>query len=366
MKRLRIAQILTSVHTGGAERVALLLVEELLRRGHEVTVVSLEELVDGPLASAFERTGARFLKIPKAQGQWDRSLFGKMYQFFRKEQFDVVHTHNPLPLMYAAPAARLAGSRVVHTKHGAHPEGFKRLMLRRAAILGTNAFVAVSQATLDYAFSIYEVFPWKTHVITNGTDLQRFKPDAEARRRVRAQYGIPDDAVVFGTVGRMATIKNHPLLVRSAAPLLGPNVRLMIVGGGQEFENTKQVVEAEKVADFVHLVGEQSDIPAYLAALDVFALSSDSEGMPLSLTEAMGVCLPMVSTRVGGVPKIITHEETGLLVEAQNQAELTAALRRLADSPELRRTMGERGRKVAEAQYSHARMVDDYERVYVP
>jgi glycosyltransferase involved in cell wall biosynthesis len=361
---MRICQVITSVHTGGAERVALLIVEELVRRGHDVTTVSLEEYVDGPLGPVFERASTRFVKIRKVPNVVDPKLPGELLEFFRRERFPVVHTHNPLSLMYAAIPARLSGSRVVHTKHGPHPEKFTRVMLRRIGALATHAFVAVSQDTIDYAKSIYEVFPWKTHVITNGTDLARFRPDAAARERVRRELGVPEGAVVWGTVGRLAPVKNHPLLIRAAAPLLGPERRLVIVGGGQEAEATARVARDAGVADFVHLVGEQSDVPAYLSALDVFVLSSDSEGMPLSLTEAMGVHLPLVATRVGGVPKIIDEGETGLLVPAKDAEALRAALKRLADSPELRRAMGDRGRQVAESRYSVQRMVDDYERLY--
>jgi glycosyltransferase involved in cell wall biosynthesis len=361
---MRICQVVTSVHTGGAERVALLVAAELGRRGHEVTTVSLEEFVDGPLGPAFERACHSFVKIRKAPNVVDPKLPGKLLEFFRAERFSVVHTHNPLSLMYAAIPARMSGSRVVHTKHGPHPDTFKRVMLRRLGALATHAFVAVSQDTIDYAKSIYEVFPWKTHVVTNGTDLTRFRPDPEARRSVRDELGIPQAAVVFGTVGRLAPVKNHALLIRAAAPLLGSERRLVIVGGGQEAEATARVARETGAAEYVHLVGEQSDVARYLSAFDVFVLSSDSEGMPLSLTEAMGVHLPLVATRVGGVPKIIDEGETGLLVPAKDPEALRAALKTLADSPDLRHTMGARGRQVAESRYSVQRMVDDYERLY--
>ncbi len=356
--------VLTSVHTGGAERVALLLVEELVRRGHSLTTVSLEEYVDGPLEDAFVKAGSRFMKVRKVPNVVDPKLPGALVRFFREQRFDIVHTHNPLPLMYAAIPARLAGSKVIHTKHGPHPEKFTRVMLRRIGATATHAFVAVSQATLDFAFSLYEVFPWKTHVVTNGTDLTRFQPDPAARRRVRESLRIPEGAVVFGTVGRMAAVKNHALLVRAIARIANDRTHLIIVGGGSEFERTKAVAYELNVSAYVHLVGEQSDVPAYLAALDVFALSSDSEGMPLSLTEAMGVNLPMVATKVGGVPKIIDEGETGLLVPAGDATALSRALEKLRDDPELRLAMGKRARAAAEKSYSVTRMGDDYERIY--
>lgn len=364
MPCLRIAEVLSSFHTGGAERVALLLADRLVRRGHAVTVISLEEFPAGPLASEFEAAGVRVLTQPKRQHGVDPHLPLELFKLLRSERFDVVHTHNPLPLIYAALPGRLSGARVVHTKHGAHPAPFKPLMLRRIGAASAHAFVAVSEATAAYSQELYEVAPWKLKVVLNGTDLERFRPDPAARRETRRTLGIPEDAYVFGTVGRLAAVKNQALLIRAAAPLLSPRVRLLIVGHGAELERLRAVVAEHSVTAFVHFAGETPRVAEHLAAFDLFALSSDSEGMPLSLTEAMGVALPMVSTSVGGVPKLIDDGETGLLVPAGDEGALRGALARLLEDRELGRLMGRRGREVAEARYSVEHMVDAYLKLY--
>jgi glycosyltransferase involved in cell wall biosynthesis len=237
--------------------------------------------------------------------------------------------------------------------------------MRRAGSALAHRFVAVSAMTADFARKLSECPEDRLRIIENGTDLDRFRPDASARARVRARLGVPDDAVLVGTVGRMAEVKNHPLLVRAMAPLLGPSLHLVVVGGGPEAVRTAALVEETGKAAFVHLAGETPEVAEHLAAFDVFALSSDTEGLPLSVTEAMGVELPVVATAVGGVPKVVVPEETGLLVPRRDEEALREALRRVAGDPELRRRWGARARAIALERYSADRMEREYLALYL-
>jgi glycosyltransferase involved in cell wall biosynthesis len=361
---MKIAHVLSSTHTGGAERVALLLCERLVRRGHDVTLVSLEEPRGGPLASEFTAAGVRFLPVEKVLSSFDRTLSARLFATFLRSDFDVVHTHNPIPLIYAALPARLSGARAIHTKHGPHPDAWQRIMLRRIGAAATNVFTTVSDSVAKYALSIREVSASKVHVITNGTDTDRFRADPDLRAKTREKLGIPGGAFVVGSVGRMAKVKNHPLLVRAAAPLLGEDVRLVIVGGGAESERTKAVAAELGVEPFVHFPGETNDVAPYLAAFDVFALSSDSEGLPLCLTEAMSASLPLLCTAVGGVPSLVDEGETGLLSPAGDEGALRASIERLLRDRSLADLMGKRAREVALVRYSADRMTEDYLRLY--
>ncbi len=156
-------------------------------------------------------------------------------------KLDVVHTHNPIPLLYAAPIARFLGiRRPVHTKHGANVYSRASLAVARAATRTLSAFVAVSAETAEIAKTRERVPERLLHVIQNGIPLGRFRHDAQARARVRSELGIPEDAVVVGTVGRLAEEKDHPLLVRAMTPRLGPGVRLVIVGDGPRRQETER------------------------------------------------------------------------------------------------------------------------------
>lgn len=362
---LSIAHVLTSLCIGGGERVALMLASDQARAGHQVAVVSFEEPAGGALLPQFERAGVAVWRFPKRPG-FDVRLAAELSTFFRRSAFDVVHTHNPLPLIYAALPARTAGSRVVHTKHGPHPDRAHRLWLRRLGGLAVDAFVAVSEDTASFARKLREVHDGKLHVLRNATDLDAFRPDADRRGAKRAAWGLDDRTLIVGTVGRMAPVKNHALLLRAMAPLLGPERRLFIAGDGPERENTEALASELGIATWVRFLGAVDDVPEVLSAFDVFALPSHVEGLPLAATEAMASALPVVATRVGGVPKVVEHGQTGLLVADGDETALREALGSLLRNRTLRDRFGEAGRRRAERDFASTRMLHEYMQLYRP
>jgi len=358
-----IVHVVTSLHIGGGERVALQLAKRQTLQGARVSVVSLEEPPNGPLAAEFEEASVQVVRVPKRRG-FDVRLPVQLYSRFRALGADVVHTHNPLPLIYAAAAGKLAGARVVHTKHGPHPDRSLRLWLRRAGAACTHAFVAVSDDSGNFARSIREVSPRKLSIILNGTDTEHFHPDSDTRRAVRAELGIDESTWLIGTVGRMVDVKNHALLIRALAPVLSENLQLLIAGGGEEEERTAALADELGVRQFVHLTGATREIARLLTALDTFALSSKTEGLPLVIPEAMSTELPVVATSVGGVPKVVDDGETGFLVPPGDEEALREKLLELQRAPELAQRLGRRAREVALERYAVRRVADEYDALY--
>jgi glycosyltransferase involved in cell wall biosynthesis len=367
-ERLCIAHVLSSFGMGGQERVALDLARAQKRAGHEVLVLSLAPEPHGPLAEEFRAAGARVLSAPKGRGV-DVGLVPQLAATFLLERVQIVHTHNPQPLIYAAPAGRIARAKVIHSKHGINPDRGRKLLLRRLAARFAHVYVAVSELTAQASRDAREVPEKKLRVVNNGVDLSRFPgADAAARQAVRAELGIPDDAFVIGTVGRLMVEKDQALLVRAAAPLAGHEVHVVLVGGGPEEAALRAQIDALEPAAraAMHLAGLRRDVPRVLAAFDVFALTSKLEGLPLVLPEAMAMRLPVVATAVGGVPSVVRDGETGYLVPADDGAEavLRARLAALHADPATRRALGARGREVALADYSAERMAADYMAIY--
>jgi glycosyltransferase involved in cell wall biosynthesis len=365
---MRIAHVLSSFGMGGQERVALDLASGQLARGHEVTAVSLAPPPDGPLAAELAARGIALRTVPKRDG-FDPTLPIRLALHFVQLHLDIVHTHNPQPLIYGALASKCARAGVVHTKHGANPDGGRRLRLRRAAARFADVFVAVSETTAEIARRNREVGERKLRTIPNGIDLSRFFPDASARAEVRRELGIPEDAWVAGTVGRLAPEKEQALLILALAPLLANHSarprHLLIVGDGPERARLEDAVAAlGEPGTRVHLTGARKDVPRLLRALDAFVLSSSTEGLPLVIPEAMASGLPVVSTAVGGIPGVVEEGETGFLVAAGDGAALAARLERLASEPALVERFGRRARQIALDRYSADRMVRDYLDVY--
>jgi glycosyltransferase involved in cell wall biosynthesis len=238
------------------------------------------------------------------------------------------------------------------------------MWLRRTVSKVVDAYVAVTQTLAQVAIDNRECPPARLHVIPNGVDAVRFTPNPEARRRIRAELGIPETAWVVGTVGRLSPEKNQNLLVDAMAPLLDAERQLVIVGDGPERESLFLRVASTWRSDFVHLVGARKDVENWLAALDVFALTSHTEGLPLVLLEAMAMRLPVVSTAVGGVPDLVEDGVTGYLIPPDDRAALSRQLTFLASRPASALEVAEIARNTVLERYTTERMARDYDALY--
>ncbi len=358
---ISVVHLLSSFGVGGQERVALDLATRQKGAGCRVAAVAL---ADGPLRRLFEDALIPTEVVEKRHGV-DLTLPLRLARVLRGFETDVVHTHNPQPLIWGAPAARLIDAALVHTKHGANPSSERQLQLRRAAARLADAYVAVSAVTAEVARQKREVAESKLWTIPNGIDLDRFTRPPDERSVVRAALGIAPDAVVAITVARLAPEKNQTLMIAAMAPLLAPKAQLVLVGDGSERAKLEQQRQAlGERARFVHLLGVRNDTPSLLAASDLFLLSSTTEGLPLVIPEAMAARLPVVSTNVGGISTVIVEGESGYLVPPGDEAALRQRIVKLLDDRALRERLGERGHDLAMQRYGLERVVREYLAVY--
>ena len=359
-----VAHILSSFAMGGQERVAFDLAVSQHRAGWPVTVLSLAPPPDGMLADELRAAGIAFARVARDKPGVSPSLIVRLAWWLRQNGVGLVHTHNRMALIYGAPAGRLAGAAVVHTKHGSNPKGGTRLVAGNLAGRCVHAFVAVSPETADVARRRREVAQRRLLVITNGVELARFHPDPAARAAIRLELGLPGDAWVIGTVGRIAKEKNQALLVRAMAPLLGPRTRLVIAGDGPLLPQLSAQIEELGLSQVARCLGVRRDVPAVLNALDTFVLTSDTEGLPLVVLEAAATGLPIVSTAVGGIPTVVAEGETGYLVPVGDEHALRDRVAGLIADPAASRAMGARARDAAVSRYSAERMRREYLELY--
>lgn len=364
---MKIAQVVLSLDIGGQERLVVRFVKALEARGHDVDVVVLTR--GGALRGELGATPVHevpFRGADMASHGFDPTLHARLLALFRKLRPDVVHTHNGAPLVYAATAARMSRRPknlvIVHTKHGDAKFSSRALPLVRLGARAVDSFVAVSTETAEAARRNEQPRPSKLHVIENGIPLAAFGPGEEGRARVRDELGIPRDALVVGSVGRLVEEKDYPLLVRAMIPLLSERVRLVLVGEGPARAEIEAAIE-ESARPFVTLTGARRDVPDLLRSFDVFAMSSRTEGLPLALPEAMTSMLPVVATAVGGVPSVVPPE-VGLLVRHGDADALRTSIERLLTSPETRTTMARTARTYAQDRFSEERMLEQYLQLY--
>ena len=353
------------MEVGGLERNVVNQVREAPRLGQRVDVVCLERR--GELAAQVEAMGGRVVCFDKPPGLTPR-LVGRLRHEFRRSRPDVVHTHQANGLFYAANAARLAGvPTIVHTEHGKHYAASRsKAWLGYLGALHVSRFYCLSRNMADEAIAAGVAPRRKVRTIHNGIDLTRFRDPGDPAA-LRSSLGIPPDAPIIGTAGRLAEIKRQDVLIRAFGAVRSrvPTAHLVIVGEGDLRAELVALAESLGVADRVHFAGYTSDPQHYHHLFDVFALTSRSEGMPQALIESGVAGRPAIATRVGGVPEMIDDGENGLLIEPGDVEALTDGLHRLLVDKELARRLGSANRVRVESRYDIGRMADDYQRDYL-
>lgn len=291
----------------------------------------------------------------------------------RHGSFDIVHAHGSKAGLVGRIAAMLAGApNRVMTVHNDVIGGSVRPALRRA-VIGVERFlaghtsrvIAVSDALRSELIETIGLDPALVVTVHNGIDLAPFLTSVDPGP-VRDRYGIPRDAIVFGSAARFAPQKGHDVLVKAAVPVLEkvPNAYLLLAGDGPLLEPVRRAASRTPVASRIIFPGFETDVRGMLAALDVFASSPLSEGLGLAAIEAMATGLPVVSVRTGGVPEVVVDGETGILAEPGDLTGLTEAMLRLARDPMARLTMGEAGRRRAIDEFSEDKMLERTALVY--
>jgi len=279
---------------------------------------------------------------------------------FKNIAADVVHTHDPRPLIYAAPAARWAGvSKIIHTQHGRvfGVGGRQRWLTRRSAAM-VDHFVCVSSDIGSLAHEL-GIDPKKTLVIRNGVGAARFVRPGD-------DQGVPvvRDSVVC--VARLSSEKGISTLISAMAiaHAKSPSLRLLIAGEGPLRKSLEDQILACSLENVVRLLGSVDDIPGLLRRAKVFVLPSLSEGVSLTLLESMLAEVAIVATNVGGTPEVIRDRKTGLLVPPLDAEAMADAIIELWDNDLLRRSLVEQASANVADHFGIDLMIDSYDAIY--
>jgi glycosyltransferase involved in cell wall biosynthesis len=365
---VKILHVIDSLKFGGAETLLLSIVRAHQRQGHALSVAYF---TPGPLADDLQGLGAPLYRVSR-RGIKDPLALPRLTRLIRQIKPDVVHTHlfkSDLTGQLAAALNRTPAR--VSTLHNINPWRQKRLYsaVMRRVVSPCHRMIAVSEEVRDYTLKWSRYPPEKMVVIENGVDLDRFDPASVTALDKTALWGIPLDAPTIGAIGRLQPIKGHTFLLQAAARVVqeAPQARFVLIGDGP----LRAELEAERdrlgLQQHIVFAGLVRDIPGVLKALDIVALSSLWEGLPVALLEAMAMRKPVVATSVGGVPGVLTDGVNGLLVPAQNRDALAESMLRLLRDAPLATRLGEAARAAVEQRYSaeimHRRILEVYESV---
>lgn len=355
-RRLHICHVLLSLRPGGLENGVVNIANRLPRDRFRSSVCCLQQSGDFSQRLAPD-VDLRAFGLQRGN---DPLLPFRLARHLRASAVDIVHTRNPEALLYGYPAARLAGARIVHSEHGrTFPEKTLRRWVLSSFVRRTEAAFAVSRTLKDDLVRYLDYPEDHLAVLYNGVDCGRFAP----RARV-ADRGL-DRPLTIGSVGRLVAVKNYALLLQAAAGLPEDlRARVLLIGDGPERPALERLAAELNPAGAVTIAGNQADVPAALAAMDIFVLPSLSEGLSNTVLEAMAAGLPVVATRVGGNPELVEHGVTGLLFGSGDVHELSEHLTRLARDPALRLRLGEAARARACSEFAIDSMVRRYADLY--
>lgn len=362
-----VIHVVENLNRGGLERVVIDLVRAQRVMGMRCRVVCLFDR--GPLAEELTADGVDVRACGKRPGADLRALH-RLRSIVREEAGAVLHTHNPVAHYYTVLATvGLPVGRVVNTRH-AMPVADgrnRREWLYRRAMRATDVCVAVCEAART-RLQAQGVQPRMGLVaIPNGIRLGGFQPASlQSRRQLAGVLGLPAGTALIGTVGRLTPVKDQASLIRAFSRVHAaiPGTALLLIGYGVERMALLALARAEGVYHAVHFLGDRSDVDALLQGLDIFVMSSLSEGYSIALLEASAAALPIVATDVGGNAEIVQDGVSGTLVPASDPEALAAALLALLRDGVRADAMGGAGRQWVLDNGSFRNMAERYALIY--
>jgi glycosyltransferase involved in cell wall biosynthesis len=369
---LKILQISSARSLGGGERHLADLVAGLINHGHEVHVVVRpgSPLID-ELRQGSANTSARlnFTTLP-LRNSLDALSARALSRLVRRHQFQIVHAHMARDYPLAAYAARRnKNAHLILTRHVL----FSLSRLHRVTLSRAARIIAVSEAVAAQLRSDDVAPRGRISVVLNGIDVFKFEKARALfdRQRFRSDWGLPDDALLMGTVGELTPLKGHADFLRAAAEVRKqfPHAHFIVAGTDSSSENKnrtslEQLIKELKLTEAVRLVGWVDDLPQLYCALDVFVSASHTESFGLAIAEAMASGTSVVATETAGAREIIQEGETGLLVPLGNVSAMAAAISGLLHDENKRVRLGTRAQPAVAVQFGVERMIDETEAIY--
>ena len=362
---MHVFHLIKSLGLGGAENLLVAAARHPSARGVRYSFGYFLPWKDA-LVQPLRDAGAEVTCFPARSAAGVLARSATLARHLRRQRVDLLHAHLPIAGVAARLAGKLAGVPVVYTEHNLmqryHP-------LTRAANLATwrlqRQVVAVSSEVAE-SIAEHTAARVPVQVVANGVPVDLLRPNPEAAAALRTTLGIPADAPVVGQVAVFRRQKRLDLWIEAAQAIHRrlPRSHFLLVGDGPLRSEVETAVAASGIAEAIHLPGLQPDVRPYLGAMDLLLISSDFEGLPLVLLEAMALERPVVATAVGGVPEAVADGDTGVLVAPGSAAALADAVCGLLASADTRIAMGRAARQRAETTFSTRRMQAELEDLY--
>ncbi len=314
----------------------------------------------GHLADEISSCGVPLCVVPETETSFN-TIVQRTVEFVLQQNAVIIHSHRYKENLIAARVSRRAGiSHLVRTQHGL-PEplrgirsikrGMINLLDRAVARPVTDRVISVSEEISRHLCRVFE--PHKVIIIPNGIDAESVKSNL-TREEAKLRLGLSPNCHVIGTAGRLEPVKRFDLFLRTAA-VIDSDAQFVIAGAGREAASLTSFAAKLNLSERTHFVGHRDDIHDVLRAFDVMLLTSDHEGMPMIVLEAMALGVPVVSRAVGGIPEVIEHEVNGLLVQSSDPRHLADACMSILGVSGLAEQLIKGGMETVRGKFSAAR-----------
>lgn len=331
----------------------------------------------GPLGDLAEKHGITVRPIKNFVSEMslfkDLHALWQFYRLLHREKYNLIHTHNSKGGFIGRLAAKLAGGPpVIHGVHGyafhENEPWLRRTLFFALEKLARNwsaRIICISQPLVDIWVRRKLAPPEKIRKIYSGIDISEFK-NINSRQKVRKEWGLKPDQIAVGQVSKLWEGKGHEDII-NACPLIFteiPDLKVFFIGDGPIRGKLEEMVYKNGLQERIIFLGHCDNIAEVTSALDIAVLASHFEGMGRVILEAMAAGLPVVATRVGGIPDLVVDQETGFLVEPHNPEQLAQFIIYLAFNPELRKQMGYAGKQRVDKRFNVNTMIEQIDQLY--
>ena len=380
-RKMKICHVITRMIVGGAQENTLLTIKGHIEKGHEVVLVTgFSPGREGELLKNVEMPPFKIVEIPEMVREVspfkDLKALRKLREYFKKEKFDVVHTHSSKAGIIGRIAARQAGVPVVvHTVHGqafhAYEKPWKKLLYitaERIAAKYCDKIYAVAQAMIDQCVDAKVAPREKYMVVYSGMDTAAFA-NAGRNMELRQKLGIPENAKVIVTVARLFPMKGYEEMLPAAARLVKefPDLHFLPVGDGPMYDELqKQIADLGLTGNF-HFAGlvPPHEVCDYIAQADLLWHLSLHEGLPRAVVQALAVGIPAIGYKLDGTPEVVLNGKTGYVTAPQDVDAVVARSRELLNDAALRAEMGKNGKDLVIERFAWRRMADILEEEFL-
>lgn len=372
--KCKILYIIDNIEFGGGERVFSQIIRGINKERFSVLVSSNP---GGTFEKKLMEVGIKIDPLDMTH-RYNLRTISQLKRIIKTKDVQIVHSQGGRADFFARTASRIASVPIIISSMAMLVEGYDVSILRKGLYVlidrwterWVNKFIVLSEAMRQSLIKRHKIPPENIVKIYNGIEIEEYNPDLKEVRNkkleVKRALGLKNDVLVIGAIGRLVWQKGFEYLIRAAPEVLNkfPKARFLIVGEGPL--KNKLILTSEKlnVADRIIFTGFRSDIKEILASIDVLAMPSLLEGLPMVLLEAMAMAKPIVATRIDGITEVLEHVKTGLLVPAENSHALAEAIAGILNDKAKANFFGRNAREAAKEKFSVKKMVQQTERLY--